>query len=62
MRYGQGKRYDVWEISLMKNSIQVEKESDQPLIALRMLTVSLKSGKYNLRARSLDSMARAHFG
>jgi hypothetical protein len=46
----------------MKNSIRVEKESDQPLTALLMLTVSLKSDKYNLRARSLDSMARAHFG
>ena len=62
MRSGQGKRYDVWEISLMKNSIRVETESDQPLIALLMLTVYLKSGKYNLRARSLDSIARAHFG
>jgi hypothetical protein len=27
----------------MKNSIRVEKESDQPLTALLMLTVSLKS-------------------
>jgi hypothetical protein len=45
----------------MKNSIPVEQESDQPLVVLIVLTVSLKSGKYNLRTRSLDIIACAHF-